>query len=209
MVQPEWLDALDPEDPAAQANRRDLRCLNRVFRTEKWFVNSLRRYVRPGDRILEVGAGEGLLALGLRWRGFWVDALDPVPPPPAWSGAGLWHQAKLENFEGWKEYSVLVGNLILHQMSDSILHALGMKWAHCRVLIFSEPWRHRGFRELYRLFSFLVGMHPVSQHDGRVSIEAGFRDRELPALLGLDGRPWQWKIVHTVHGLYRVIGVRQ
>jgi len=58
-VQPELLDSLPPDHPDALHNRRDLRFFNAVMGNFRWFARTLREHLRPGDRLLELGAGEG------------------------------------------------------------------------------------------------------------------------------------------------------
>jgi hypothetical protein len=41
-----------------------------------------------------------------------------------------------------------------------------------------------------------------------VSIEGGFRARELPRLLGVDEPPWRVQLQHTFLGAYRMVAVR-
>ena len=70
VVEPEALDALAPEDPDAQRSRRDLRLIHRVMGTRGILVRALRAAIaRPGGirplRVLELGAGDGTLMLGV------------------------------------------------------------------------------------------------------------------------------------------------
>jgi len=60
-LQPELLDSLSPDHPAAQRSRRDLRLINRFMRTREWMTSELRLWLQPGERILELGAGAGEL----------------------------------------------------------------------------------------------------------------------------------------------------
>jgi len=52
-------------------------------------------------------------------------------------------------------------------------------------------------------------IHPITRHDARVSIEAGFRGKELPHLLNLDPALWQTTLIETFFGAYRMLAVRR
>lgn len=69
-VAPETLDALAPEDAAARASRRDLRRIHRVMGTRSILRARLRDWCSGGRanaplRVLEIGAGDGTLMLGV------------------------------------------------------------------------------------------------------------------------------------------------
>ena len=79
----------------------------------------------------------------------------------------------------------MVGNLIFHQFSGPDLAHLGDTLRRsARVIVACEPLRRRISQLLYRSFAPLFGANHVSLHDAHVSIAAGFRGHELPALLG-------------------------
>lgn len=165
---------------------------------------------RPGELALELGAGTGELATLLRARGVGVDGLDLWPAPPRWPGARAWHRADVLTFLGYRAYPVLVGNMILHQFTDAQLAGLGEKLrTTARVIVACEPVRRTASRLLYRAIAPLLGASRVSLHDGDVSIVAGFRDDELPILLGLDRRVWDIRVSITWLGAYQLIAVRR
>ena len=58
----ELLDHLPPGDPAAIASRKDLVRINFFMGNIRFILRMLKRLSRPGDRLLELGAGEALLA---------------------------------------------------------------------------------------------------------------------------------------------------
>ncbi len=212
-VQPEILDSLPPDHPDAAHNRRDLRFFNALMGNYRWFVNVLRTHLRPGDRVLELGAGEGDLGRYLRSR-LTSDlpvhgGLDLWPCPKHWPAAWAWHRDDLIRFSRYRDYNVIIGNLILHQFEDDVLAALGRQWReHARLLIFCEPARsnlHLAQLPLARL----AGINYVSRHDARVSIQGGFHAHELPRLLGLQGPEWHIHLHHTFLGAYRMVAVRE
>jgi hypothetical protein len=55
----------------------------------------------------------------------------------------------------------------------------------------------------------LLGINYVTAHDAQVSIEAGFRDDELPGALGLEPSHWDCRCFTTAFGAYRMIALRR
>jgi hypothetical protein len=212
-VQPELLDGLPTDHPDAIHNRRDLRFINAIMGNYRWFARKLSENVLPGDRLLELGAGEGDLARHvfsqLNGAAPAYAALDLWPRPTDWPAAREWNRGDLTQFSDYAKYNVIVGNLILHQFTDDQLVQLGHIWREsARLLIFCEPARHP--LHLAQLpLARLAGINHVTRHDARVSIEGGFAGRELPQLLGVDEAPWRVKLQHTFFGAYRMIAVRE
>lgn len=206
---PEILDSLPPEDPGARHSRRDLRIFNAVLGGPRWLRNLVPRLLRPGERILEIGAGTGELGASLARDGFVPDGLDRGLRPVEWPTAARWHQIDAMAFDGWNEYDMVIGNLIFHHFDRDTLRTLGGRMsAHVRVIVACEPTRHRIFQRLFAVLCKLVGANHVSRHDGRVSIEAGFLGDELPELLGLDPAIWRWQVKTTLRGMYRLVAYR-
>jgi SAM-dependent methyltransferase len=207
---PEILDSLSPEDPAARRSRRDLRVFNAVLGGERWLRHTLPSRVRRGERVLEIGAGTGELGAGLARAGLAIDGLDRAPRPAAWPAAARWHQADALAFDGWRDYQVVVGNLIFHHFDADALRVLGQRMAaHARVIVACELTRRKIFQRLFAALCVLVRANDVSRHDGRVSIEAGFLGDELPMLLGLDPKTWRWQVTTTFCGTYLLVAQRR
>lgn len=212
-VQPEILDSLPPDHPDALHNRRDLRFFNALMGNFRWLSRVLRRHLRPGDQVLELGAGEG--DLGRRLHGELGDALphytglDLWPRPKDWPQAWGWQREDLVNFSGYSQSNVILGNLILHQFEDAVIAQLGHHWRNtARLLIFCEPARRQlHLRQLP--LARLAGINYVSRHDARVSIEGGFCGHELSQLLGLDPSSWRVEVRQTFLGAYRMVAVRE
>lgn len=212
-IQPEILDCLPPEHPQALRNRRDIRRINALMRAFSWHRRNL-RLVRPDDRILEIGAGRGELLGYLRKHmpAFPLSSftgLDVIPPSRNWPYEAKWLKMKLEEFHSFDSYTVVLANLILHQFEDSHLNRIGLQInTHARMLSILEP--HRARRHLLQMsLGRLVGMGPITRHDGFVSIRAGFRGGELPALLNLDSALWHWEESITFWGAYRLRAIRR
>jgi hypothetical protein len=209
-LQPELLDSLPPDHPDAVRSRRDLVLINRIMGNHRWIARTLPPLLRPGERVLELGAGTGELGRRLAQRGLTTDGLDLAPRPAAAVFSGQWHQSDLLTFPGYARYPVVIGNLIFHQFSDAQLRQLGTQWRDtARLLVASEPWRRRRFQLLFRTLAPLFGASPVTRHDAVVSIAAGFRGGELPELLGLDDGNWDYRCHTTALGAYRMVAIRR
>jgi 2-polyprenyl-3-methyl-5-hydroxy-6-metoxy-1,4-benzoquinol methylase len=203
-LQPELLDTLPSDHPAALHSRRDLRLINRFMRTRPWMIGELRRWLRTGERVLELGAGTGELALALNAAGFSVDGLDLWPQPAGWPASARWHQADLRTFPHYGDYTVIMGSLIFHQFSAEELAALGQRCQQARVILASEPARWKRAQVLMSLIGPVFGASYVTKHDARVSIAAGFLGNELPGLLTLDPQRWSWDCHTGGFGVYRM-----
>ena len=215
-VQPELLDSLPPDSPIAAHNRRDLRITNRVLRNYPWFASTLRPlmppFLRPDAKpcALELGAGIGELLAHLRDHNIVADGLDLWPRPATLPATQRWHRADLREFNAFADYPIVFGNFIFHQFSAEELSALGAKLARtAHVIVTCEPARRRSAQLLFSLIAPLFGAHPVTLHDGRVSIAAGFLGDELPHALGLDPARWSWRCTTTLLGINRVVATRR
>lgn len=214
IVQPELLDALPPDHPDALRNRQDLRLINGLQGNFAWVAGQLKKHRLAGERVLEPGAGQGDLACFLAhkkgvfpehpdWTG-----LDLWPRPQGWPGAWGWKQEDLLAFSEYSAYPVVVANFILHQFEDEALRTLGERLrAGVRVVIASETLRQkRCYHGLKLLWPFI---NHVSRHDARVSLDGGFRDGELPVLLGLSRPEWEVSVTESLLGTYRMVAVRK
>lgn len=213
IVKPEILDQLNPDDPAALHNRRDLRLFNRLMGNNRWMRRTLTHIVNPEDFVLELGAGVGDFGLYLdksQTSSFSSYAgLDLLPRPARWPVDWAWHQADLVDFSGYADYTVLCGTFILHQFDDAVLQKLFQSiLPHLRALIFCETAR-RTLHLIQLPLSNLLGINYVSRHDARVSIEGGFYGKELQELLCLEPNEWTIEITMTFLGAYRFVAVRK
>jgi SAM-dependent methyltransferase len=206
-VEPEILDALPADDPAAIASRRDLRLINRIMGNTRWLRQTLLRRLRPQDLVVELGAGDGILGKSLRWPGEYT-AFDLAPMPPDWPEDYDWIQG--DCFTIGKDHlakaSVVVGGLILHHFSAEALRALGEAMKSARLLIFCEPARRK--RHLWQGRALrLLGINHVTQHDLPISVRAGFLGTDLAEMLAL-GPEWTVSVKVTFFGGYRFCATR-
>ncbi|MFT5466396.1 MAG: hypothetical protein ACI8UO_001496 [Verrucomicrobiales bacterium] len=198
----EILDHLPADDPDAIASRRDLLRLNRIFGNFRW----IKRALSGATEVVELGAGDAHLArqaVELRSDLKWT-AIDLAPRPLDLPDSIDWCQGDL--FEQLPKISgdALVANLFLHHLDDAQLRELGQQLLRFRLVVCSEPARFRIFHAGgYALRIF--GLNRVTKHDLHVSIDAGFRGRELPEMLGLDPKIWKIGIRHTMLGMYRMV----
>jgi hypothetical protein len=212
LVRPEILDSLPPDHPAAVANRHDLRRINRIMGTSTWIASALERWYVEGDHILEVGAGDGELGRFLRRRlpvlrrgcytGLDLSHTRPADWPDTWD----WRRRDLLDHEFAPKPHVLIANFLLHQFTDAELARLGRAISDIPVWIFCEPHRSRlALAGLAALRPF--GLHEVSWQDGRTSLRAGFRGRELADLLGADAARRQTRVTIDWRGSYRLVSI--
>ncbi|MBV9890636.1 MAG: methyltransferase domain-containing protein [Rhizobacter sp.] len=210
VLEPEQLDHLPADDPAAQRARRDLRRVNAAMGARRILGRALERALpdRRGLRLLEIGCGDGRLLLdvakhrGERWPDARVDLLDRAPVVDAatiaayatcgWRARSLaadvldW--ARAADVERW---DAVVANLFLHHFDGD---ALGTLLAGCArradVLVACEPRRSRFALAASHLIVFL-GANAVTRHDGVVSVRAGFVGAELTAAWPERGDAWR------------------
>jgi hypothetical protein len=210
-VLPELLDTLPHHDPAARRSREELRMVNRIMGNHRWVCRSLLEQALRGDRILELGAGDGDLARQAWGAGIvppaqW-GALDLAPAPTDWPSEAIWLQRELFTLPVLPEAEVIVANLFLHHFEDEQLADLGKRLPDsCRVLLACEPARRWVHSLQGHLLSALVGLSAVTHHDMLVSIRAGFSGEELPRALGLNG--WKTQVSTSVLGAYRLTAWR-
>jgi hypothetical protein len=210
VVQPEILDTLPSDSPAAHASRRDLRVINRLLGSHDWFRTVVRECRRPGEGVLEIGAGTGELGRALHAFVPELAGLDRMSRPWNWPSVAPWFEADVLSFGRWREFPIVIGNLFFHHFDGEQLARIGAQLnRHARLIVASEPFRAPRARRLFSLLCPLIRAHPVTRHDGRISIAAGFRDDELPRLLQLDRTVWKWRIRESWLGVSRLVAERR
>lgn len=206
-VQPELLDTLPPDAAAARASRRDLRWINLLMGNFGWMEARVGELGCRERRLLEIGAGDGVLARRLQARFNLTDysAIDWAPQPAHWPAPAVWLTGDLLTAPALDSAEVLLANLILHHFTDLQLQQFGQRIQRSGVrhILANEPCRRR-WHKAQLLAGRLIGFNGVTWHDGCVSIDAGFRQQELPALLGLRESEWQIDCQESWLGGYRM-----
>lgn len=199
LVQPEILDSLSADDPQAIRSRRDLRRVNAWMGNTR-LLATLAASLAPlpsAPRVIELGAGDGAGAAGLlrrlRLRPGRLDLVDcaPVADPAVvvrlreagWevttpvADVGIF----LQNDVGPRA-DLIVANLFLHHFTDDALRRVfAAVAARADRFIACEPRRSAVSLAGARLL-WAIGCNAVTRHDAVVSVRAGFRAGELPAL---------------------------
>jgi 2-polyprenyl-3-methyl-5-hydroxy-6-metoxy-1,4-benzoquinol methylase len=207
-VQPEQLDGLAATDPVAERSRRDLQRVHLFMGTRARLARTLRRLLpapRQSLRVLELGAGDGSLLLGVarELASAWppveltlLDRLALVSESTAddYARYGWTARSSVMDVLDWaraatqppadaaSRWDVVIANLFLHHFEDRELQqVLGAIAASAEVFVACEP--RRGLRALAG--SHLIGglgANAVTRADAVLSVHAGFRERELTAL---------------------------
>lgn len=195
----EILDRLLPDDPRAQASRRDLRRLNALMRQHAIMETLLRTYVTvPPRRLLEIGGGDGrfMLSLAQRLSQRWpdvelmlLDVAGGVAPQTRTGFAALGWTLKVVKADvfTWADaadqrYDAALANLVLHHFDDAQLARLFAAIAPLAPVFAATEPRRAAFPLLASRMVWVIGATDVTRHDAPVSVRAGFRDRELSAL---------------------------
>lgn len=209
-ISDEILDHLDPQDPDAIQSRRDLRKFNFIQGNYRWFAKCLRESLSrcPNAHIVEIGAGDGGLGAYLDRQKVINDevrvtGIDLAPRPDAWPCSWNWIQGSVFEVNLGTPATHIIASLTLHHFYHEELKNLNRLIGPDTVGIFaSETFRSRIAMGLLPL-ARLMGINYVTRYDARVSLEAGFRDMELPEQLGLP-EPWEVVVNTSPLGSYRM-----
>lgn len=204
VVSPEWLDTLAPDDPRALRSREDLRRINRVMAAPSLLARSLEALLAdaPGAPLIELGAGDGSLALRLaqrlsgRWPKLTLGLLDLQPGVSDATLGGFdalgWHVqviqadvldwlARARSTREGEARPIVFANLFLHHFEGSRLQALLAGIAdHAHAFVCLEP-RRSAIALLGSHLLGAIGCNDVTRHDAVVSVRAGFAAQELSA----------------------------
>jgi hypothetical protein len=200
VLEPELLDSLPPDDPAAIRSRADLRRVNWCMRNDTHLFKAIRALPKPPRSILEIGAGDGTFMLRLARRLYRLNSnpvqlylLDKDPVVSARTLAeyrelGWSAEVVRENVLRWSDQrdrehvDLVIANLFLHHFSENDLRGLFNGVAHtCDAFVACEPRRWRASLLGSRLL-WLIGCNYVTRHDAVVSVRAGFNGSELTKL---------------------------
>lgn len=220
VVAAETLDHLAPNDPAAMRSRRDLVRLHRAMGSRAILSQGWQTLVSPERaraplRILELGAGDGSLLLGVaralapawpRVQLTLLDRQDIVSPATLAGYAELGWAARVEVADvlAWAarpedavqdaplpRWDLITTTLFLHHFEGSGLDQVLAGVASRTDRFFAcEP--NRGWLALAG--SHLVGAlggNAVTREDAVLSVHAGFIGREIAARWPRGGNDWQ------------------
>jgi len=193
-LEPERLDELPADDPAAIASRRDLVLINAVMRQPAMLARALSSFPQPRV-LLDLGGGDGrcLLAAARRlsWRGVQAviaDRQDVVTAQTRTGFAALGWDCTVRRGDVFDAVTELDGgtlvtaNLFLHHLDEAALRRLfALLAARAMGLVACEP-RGGAFALMASHLVFLLGANEVTRHDAVASVRAGFADRELSGL---------------------------
>lgn len=179
---PELLDHLPHDDPGAMRSRADLRRINFFMGNERWIESVI---PNPTQSITEIGAGDGHLLSRLvrEHPQAGITAYDLAPRPDHFPAAVEWIQGDLFTQSPPAPGGTLIANLFLHHFTDPQLAELGKWMSPFDTLIINEPLRAPLPLLMGKLATPFI--HPITRHDMRVSIEAGFAPGELAETLAL------------------------
>jgi hypothetical protein len=216
-IEPELLDELPSTDARATHSRRDLQTINRIMQNARIIARALRtRPERPLTSVVELGTGDGTVALAVvrqlgrstsPRRVVLVDRQPCVQDETRAAFEALsWRVEVVQSdvFEWLDRGSlyatdVTFANLFLHHFDDKRLSALLRAAAsRTRCFLACEPLRSYAALSAATMLP-LIGCNRVTLHDARISVRAGFRDRELSSL-------WPpgngWHLVERRAGLF-------
>jgi hypothetical protein len=200
----EILDVLSPDDPRAQASRRDLAVINAVMCQSRIMADALSGFPAP-ELIADLGGGDGRFMLRVarrlakRWPGVTVMIADRRAIVSVETRAGF---ARL----GWACESltgdvletlplirpdIVTANLFLHHLDDAALtRLLALVARHAKGFAACEP-RRSATGLLGAHMVFALGANDVTRHDAVASVRAGFRGREISLLWPQSAPDWQ------------------
>ena len=203
VLEPETLDHLAPDDPAAVRSRRDLRRVNRVMGAQRILGRAIDR-VAPASgpkplRIVELGCGDGLLMLdiarsdrpALKNAELTLLDMSPIVTPStlaSYADAGWRATTATTDVLAWADgdgerWDIVVANLFLHHFEgDAMRRLLAGCARRADALVACEPRRSRFALAASHLVVFL-GANAVTRRDAVLSVRAGFVADEL-------GRAW-------------------
>jgi hypothetical protein len=199
-LNPEWLDEMAPQDPRAVGSRKDLQRLNRIMGhvpllVDLWSKNQPDRWI---ETIVEPGAGDGTFLLDFArtiapssraFKVILVDRLNAVEPATLAGFREIGWPAELVTADAfdWLARSELkdtaiIANLFLHHFDEP---RLGLLLEHiadrANLFLALEPRRSIRALTASRLVG-LIGCNSVTRHDAVISVQAGFKEKELSAL---------------------------
>jgi len=219
LIQPEILDHLSPDDPRVFHARKDLRLINGLMNHARILRSSIFPQLNAGHslRIVEIGSGDGALAYEIfkKWgklpagsRFDFVDKAGSLSKQVKRDlGALGWEVNEFEtDVFHWIDsrsdsYDLCFASLFLHHFDERELTLLFRQLSKkIERFICIEPRRDR-FGLLGALGLRLLGCDPVTLHDAKVSVRAGFHHQELSRIWN-QSVPARWQLKERRAGLF-------
>jgi hypothetical protein len=218
VVEPELLDVLPPADKRALKSRLDLRLLNQIMKHPQVMSHALLKNLNgtQSPNIVELGAGDGDFLLSVAKESqkqipsaevILVDRLDSFDPKvrDEFKNLGWRPRTEIAEVFEWLRQAppdgadAIIANLFLHQFQkNELIEMLRLAARSTKLFIALET--SRGWIPRWcGLFLWTIGCGPVTCHDARISIRAGFLGREISAL-------WEdkekWELTERPVGLF-------
>lgn len=211
VIRPELLDTLPQGHPDAVRSRLEMLQVNAIMGNHRWIGRMVRRHRETDWRIVELGAGDGSLSMGLLHSGLCAEralhAVDLASPPACWPAAAHWTCGDILS-QPLPETEIMVANLFLHHFTKDQLGLLGSRLSSAtRLIVAAEPARYWVHTLTGRLFCELAEFGRVQRYDLPVSVRAGFRGDELRDALALD-TSWRTQACSHPFGAYRFMAWR-
>src|SRR5438874_13051488 len=193
VLKPELLDTLPPDQ--ARESLADLVRINKYWGGHSTLRKLVDDTIPPGEpvTILDVGAASGDMGRRLQeWRPLaQVTCLDYIESHlTAGDGPRVAGDAFALPFV-YRSFDYVFSSLFLHHFTDDqvveLLAGFG-RIARKQVLVI-DLWRHPIPYYFISQTRWLFGWHPVTVHDGAISVEAAFGPRELVDLARRAGLP--------------------
>jgi 2-polyprenyl-3-methyl-5-hydroxy-6-metoxy-1,4-benzoquinol methylase len=183
VLKPEILDTLPPEE--ARESLADLVRINKYWGGHSTLRKLVDDVIPPGEpfTLLDVGAASGDIGRCLcEWRPqAQVTSLDYLESHlKACAGPRVAGDAFALPFAPRSFDYVFSSQFLHHFTDDQVVELLaGFGRVARRQVLVIDLWRHPMPYYFISQTRWLFGWHPVSVHDGTISVEAAFRPREL------------------------------
>ncbi|EEF58005.1 conserved hypothetical protein [Pedosphaera parvula Ellin514] len=219
-LEPELLDELPPDDPKAIRSRRDLKWLNWWMGHRSILAHALMRYWKnkPLQRIVDLGAGDGVFALGLARElvkyqpRLHIVLLDRQPVVSEkvqvqFQKLGCKVETVAADIFDWlaqrqgtmEQGTVFTANLFLHHFHEAELCEM-FQLASKQVDLFAACEPHRSKLSLTAAkWVGAIACNSVTRHDAVVSVRAGFMKRELSEMWPTQGN---WMLQEQRAGMF-------
>jgi hypothetical protein len=221
ILQPEMLDGLPADHPAAVASRKDLRIINRLMNHVS-FLNRSTRWIQDKAkkspvRIVELGSGDGSLAcrMLLRWgkvaTGSRILFMDQSPCLEKNHAEPLdrlgWEvDNQVVNVFEWfekdaSEIDLCFASLFVHHFTfEEISRLFDQLKARTKAFVCLEPRRDwKGLLAAKALWC--IRCDPVTLNDACISVRAGFLNQEL-SQIWMQNTETSWDMEERSAGLF-------